>query len=259
MHPVLFTLFGHPFYAYGACAAVGFLAAVWLWGRMAPRAGLKKDNAGDLGAALLLSGIVGARAAYVVANWSFFARNPAEIVRIDHGGLIFYGGFILGCLALILFARLKKWKLLDAADFAIVGLAASHACGRVGCFTRGCCHGAAAVPSWLGMVYPANCDAIPAALQGVPLYPVQLVEAVLLAGVTAVLWRAWHKPHAPGAVFGLYLLLYPPIRFCLEFFRGDERQAFGVLDIAQAVSIALFAVGVVWTLLVHRGGKAAAQ
>jgi phosphatidylglycerol:prolipoprotein diacylglycerol transferase len=253
VHPVLFTLFGHPFYAYGACAAVGFLAAVWLWGRMGRSSGRKKEDAGDLGAALLLSGIAGARAAYVAANWSFFARNPAEIVRIDHGGLIFYGGFLAGCLALVLFARLKKWKLLDAADFAIVGLAAAHAWGRVGCFTRGCCHGGVAAKPWLGVVYPADCDAIPAALQGIPLYPVQLAEALLLGVVTVVLWRAWHKPHAPGAVFGLYLLLYPPIRFCLEFFRGDERQAAaGFLDIAQAVSIALFAIGIAWTLAVRK-------
>jgi len=248
VHPVLFTLFGHPFYAYGACAALGFVVAVFLWGRMAKAAGRKPEDAGDLGAALLLSGIVGARAAYVVANWSFFAAHPAEIVRIDHGGLIFYGGFVLGCLALIAFAWRRKWRLMDAADFAIVGLAAAHACGRVGCFTRGCCHGAAAAKPWLGVVYPASCDAIPPSLQGVPLYPVQVVEALCLAGIAALLFRAWKKEHVPGAVFRLYLLLYPPVRFVLEFFRGDERQAAGALDVAQAVSLALFAIGLVWTL-----------
>ena len=58
-------------------------------------------------------------------------------------------------------------------------------------------------------------------------------------------------------LLALYLLTYPVGRFLLEFFRGDERLHWLHLDVAQEISIALFAIGaVLWFVLRAKARKA---
>lgn len=248
MHPILFTLFGFPVRAYGVMAALGFLAGVgtWLWlGRRGK--GFPPETATDLGVWLMLAGILGARIAYVAANWDHYRAAPEEIVRIDQGGLIFYGGLILASLALVVFARRRRIPLWEMADYAIPGLAVGHALGRIGCFLNGCCYGRAATahPAW-GVVYP-SCSEPGQVFAGVPLYPVQLLEAAGLLAIWAVLVWAYPRHKRAGGVFALYLLLYPPLRFALEYLRGDPRQGVCHVDAAQWISVGLWICG--WALM----------
>ena len=242
MHPILFSVFGKEIYSYGIMAALGFLVGIltWLW--LGRRESRPPGFAADLGFWLMAGGIVGSRLAYVVANWSYYRAAPLEIVRIDQGGLIFYGGFLLACLALVLFARHHRVPVWHLADFAIPALAIGHALGRVGCFLNGCCYGRPAGDHLCGLAYPPVCE--PGKLfPGVPLFPVQIIEAAALLAIWAVLLFAYPRRKKNGAVFALYLLLYPPVRFGLEYLRGDERQSWLALDVAQVTSLALFLVG----------------
>ena len=266
MHPILFTLFGLPIYTYGFMAMCGLLSAVATWGWLGRR---EPKFGGDLPTSLafwlMLPGILGARLAYVLANRSFFAAHPGEILRIDHGGLIFYGGLVAACLALVGCAKARKLPVAELFDFAAVGLAIGHACGRVGCFMYGCCHGKPALAAhpacWQGVVFPAGTptgDLFP----DIPLIPVQLYEAAgLLALWMALLaLRRRLAPH-PGLATAIYMLAYAPLRFGLEFLRGDDRQpgAFG-LDVAQVVSAGLFLGGLAvlaWVLARARSCAAA--
>ncbi len=243
MHPILFSVFGKAIYSYGIMAALGFLCSIltWLWlGRRETR---PPGFAADLGFWLMTSGIVGSRLAYVFANWPYYRGNPIEIIRIDQGGLIFYGGFLLACVALSLFARHHRMPLWHLADFAIPGLAIGHALGRIGCFLNGCCYGRPAGDAFCGIAYPPGCE--PGKLfPGLPLYPVQLIEAAALLILWLVLLIAYPRRKKDGAVFALYLTLYPPVRFLLEYLRGDERQSWLALDVAQVTSLTLFLAGI---------------
>ena len=242
MHPVLFTLFGKEIYSYGVMTALGFLGAIatWLWiGRRESR---PPGFASDLGFWLMASGIIGARLAYVAANWTLYRAEPLAIVRIDQGGLIFYGGLLLACGALALFARRHRLPLWHLADYAIPGLAIGHALGRVGCFLNGCCYGRPAGDACCGIAYPPICE--PGKLfPGVALFPVQIIESACLLVLWAALIFAYARRKKDGAVFALYLVLYPPCRFLLEYLRGDERQSWLALDVAQVTSIGLFLAG----------------
>lgn len=242
MHPILFSVFGKEIHSYGIMAALGFLASILTWTWLARREAHPPGFAADLGFWLMTSGIVGSRLAYVLANWDHYRAAPLEILRIDQGGLIFYGGFLLACAALALFARHHRLPLWHAADFAIPGLAIGHALGRVGCFLNGCCYGRPAGDALCGLAYPPRCE--PGRLfPGIPLYPVQLIEALCLAAIWLALLAAYPRRRKDGAVFALYLVLYPPVRFGLEYLRGDPRQNWYVLDVAQATSIALLLAG----------------
>ena len=242
MHPILFSVFGKEIYSYGVMAALGFAAGLLTWAWLGRHENRPPGFASDLGFWLMASGIVGSRLAYVFANWTYYRGNLLEIVRIDQGGLIFYGGFLLACVVLVLFARHHRVPLWHLADFAIPALAIGHGLGRVGCFLNGCCYGRPAGDAFCGIAYPPVCE--PGKLfPGVPLFPVQLIESTALIAIWIVLLAAYPRRKKDGAVFALYLVLYPPVRFALEYLRGDERQSWLALDVAQVTSIALFLAG----------------
>lgn len=251
MHPVLFSIFGKEIYSYGVMTALGFLCAIltWLW--LGRRQNRPPGFAADLGFWLMISGIVGSRIAYVVANWSHYRAAPLEIIRIDQGGLIFYGGLLLACAALALFARHHRLPLWHAADFAIPGLAIGHALGRIGCFLNGCCYGRPAGDSFFGIAFPPICE--PGRLfAGIPLFPVQIIESACLLVIWLVLLLAYPRRQRDGTVFALYLVLYPPCRFLLEYLRGDVRQSWFAIDIAQTTSLALLLAGILLFVFLPR-------
>lgn len=266
MHPELITIFGKTIYTYGFLAMLGLLAAVGTWSWLGRK---EKAFGGDMPTSLaiwlMVPGILGARAAYVVANWGYFSTAPGEMVRIDHGGLIFYGGFAAACLSLALYARLRRMPAAALFDFAAPGLAIGHAFGRLGCLAFGCCHGAPlaeGAPRWLGVAYPA-CTPMGQVFPGIPLYATQAIEAAGLVAIWACL-VAFRAPlrKRPGTTSAAYLLAYAPLRFGVEFLRGDVRQPgwFG-LDVAQTVSIGLFVLGgaLLALALAGRCGKAAEE
>ena len=76
-----------------------------------------------------------------------------------------------------------------------------------------------------------------------PRHPVQLYEALWNLAVYLALTRLFLRRRADGAVFALYLILYPAGRYLLEFWRGDPRQMLGCLTTAQWFSLALIATG----------------
>jgi phosphatidylglycerol:prolipoprotein diacylglycerol transferase len=75
---------------------------------------------------------------------------------------------------------------------------------------------------------------------GIPLHPTQLYEAAAEFVILVVLLTIERKgrPYA-GRTFWLYMLLYAVSRFVIEFYRGDERGAVGVLSTSQFISVLL--------------------
>ncbi|MGD9781489.1 MAG: prolipoprotein diacylglyceryl transferase [Kiritimatiellia bacterium] len=251
MHPVLFHFFGKEIYTYGILAASGFLAAILTWVWLERRETRPPGFAADLGFWLMSGGIVGSRLAYVAANWAYYRIHPLEIVRIDQGGLIFYGGLVLASIVLVFFARHQRLPVWHLADFAIPGLAIGHSLGRLGCFFNGCCYGRPAAHSGWGVVYPPLCE--PGRLfAGIPLYPVQLIESVGLLAIWMALLFAYPRRRKDGAVFALYLVLYPPLRFFLEYGRGDDRLDGLVVNAAQTVSVFLLLAGILLLVFLPR-------
>jgi phosphatidylglycerol:prolipoprotein diacylglycerol transferase len=243
MDPVCFHIGSHPIYWYGVMMALAFVAGLLHWQWLGHRSGRDVALAGDLAFWLMVGGILGARTAYVLSNLDYYLAAPREIIRVDQGGLIFYGGFIGGAIMFLVLARWRRIKVLDLADFTITALPLGHAFGRIGCFLNSCCGGAPAThPSLL--------------TGGLAHYPVQLYEAAFNLGVYALLtWyylRRRNQRH--GSVLALYLMTYPIIRFLLEFLRGDDRLRVGALDAAQIISLSLIATGLAlwWYLAIRR-------
>lgn len=252
MHPVLFRFGGFTIHWYGVMMAAGFLAGLAMVGALAGRAGRPFSFASDLLFWVMLGGILGARAAHVLARWQTYLAEPITILRIDQGGLVYYGGFIGAAAALCVFARIQRIRPWDLTDLVIPALPLGHALGRIGCFLNGCCHGkpcdsALAVqypaesPAWITQVYAGRITRFePFSL---PVYPTQFYAAAVNLVICLVLVRAYVHRTRRGAVTALYLVLYPVTRFLVEFLRGDVRSHWGYWSSAQVVSLGLFAVG----------------
>ncbi len=120
MHPIAFTLFGKDIHWYGICIALGFLVAtgIMLWKRK--HASMTSDQIFDCAMLALFTGLLGARIFYVIQFWKqdFANRSFWQVFRVDKGGLVFYGGFILAFAAVALYARRKHLSVLRILDVA---------------------------------------------------------------------------------------------------------------------------------------------
>ncbi|MBN1673849.1 MAG: prolipoprotein diacylglyceryl transferase [Kiritimatiellae bacterium] len=255
MHPVCFTLFGKAIHWYGIMAALGFLAAVVHWTVLGRHERLPPAFGTDLGVWLLLAGLIGSRLAFVAAEFEAFRDKPWTVFRIDQGGVVFYGGFLGGCLGAFIFSRIRHYRLWPVADFAITAIPLAHAFGRVGCFLNGCCYGSP-YDGWLAVRYPDRWAPEPLRVAGqarsMPVHPVQLYESAFNVLLWLALLHAYRRRRKDGSIFGLYLVAYPIWRFAIEFLRGDPRVRVLGLSVYQWGSMLLLLIGAVLLLKLPR-------
>ena len=226
---------------YGACMATGFLACWWAIERLSGRKDLS-----NLLVALMISGVLGSRAAYVIEHWrAEFAGNLSAIVRVDQGGLMFYGGLILACIVFFAWCALRREHPLALADLLCAVIPLGHAFGRVGCFFYGCCYGRDS-NAWCAVTFPPGSPSwFEHGRRLVPVLPTQLFEAAALLALFALLLVARRRFASwRGMVTGLYMVGYGTMRFFMEYLRGDPRAAVGPLSISQTISTALVLTGV---------------
>ena len=245
MHPIFFTLGPLTIRWYGVMAAIGFLLATVLITMNRKRADMSENQASTLVFIAIIGGVLGARIFYVVQNWTTqFKDNFSEIFRIDHGGLVFYGGFFLAIAGIIVYCRKSKLDMVRVLDVFAPAMAMGHAMGRIGCFLNGCCYGNV-THSWLGVHYPEG-TAPWVKFSGAPVHPVQLYETcgnIVLAVIMFILLRHTKR----GITVASYLTLYGILRFSDEFFRGDHAHSqlwLGTFTPAQTIGLLLIPAGI---------------
>lgn len=257
MHPY-FHIFGLELPAYGIMALVGALiAGVFVvlhnrGGRFVPQ--------GDLGLAMVyaLAGVlIGAKALslltaipYFIENFSTIFSSVAHFAAFLLNGWVFYGGLIGGFIGGYIFCRSYKVDFLAACAAVVPAIPLFHVFGRIGCFLAGCCYG---VEHEMGIVFESSLSAP----NGVPLLPVQLIEAAANVVIFAVVVLAQRGMKAKWQVLPLYVILYAVMRFTLEFWRGDAGRGVALLSTSQWISLALLAASVAFLILYFSRQKSA--
>ena len=256
MHSELFQIGPLTLRAFGLCMALGFLFGWQAAARLCKRTGQNADSLTTLLTWLMVSAVFGARAAYVLEHWTTeFADHPAAIIRIDQGGLMFYGGLVAAALVLVLYARVYRQHLFAITDLVLAVVPLGHAFGRLGCFMHGCCFGKL-THSWIGVAFPRESpawweqvSAVPplieqTALKSLPVIPTQLIESASNFILFAVLYTLYPKRHTQrGSITGCYLISYAVLRFIIEYLRGDPRMAVGPFSISQTISLGILSFG----------------
>ena len=70
----------------------------------------------DLCFYVMVSALLGARLLYVVVEYRYFLASPLEIFKFWKGGLVFYGGLILGVIVALWYLKrhqMPVWKVAD--------------------------------------------------------------------------------------------------------------------------------------------------
>ncbi len=225
-----------------------------------------EEDASALVFAAGVGGIVGAKVYYAILNadWRLL---------FDRSGLVWYGGFILGAIAVLVTLRLRRlpaWPMMDAATPA---LALGYAIGRLGCFLVGDDYGRPTDLPW-GVAFPVG---LPPTTAGemrqmfgldippsVPddallrVHPTQLYETfgcLVILGIGLWLFR---KKLRPGMVSLIVIALLAVERFLVEILRAKDDRFFGPFTLAQVISLAvLLIVATLAWLLARRAAQPA--
>ena len=200
---------------------------------------------------------VGAKLLFLLIILPTAIREHIPFLDLWMGGFVFYGGLIGGVLGLWFYGKHFKEPVAPLAECFAAVLPLGHALGRVGCFFGGCCYGKPH-DGWLSYTYEADKVISADTPVGIPLLPVQLIEAFFLLCIFAVTLTVYLRTgKRTGYTVAVYILLYAPLRFILEFFRYDSIRGVLFFSTSQWISLALLAlVGVyLWRKLRPRPAK----
>jgi phosphatidylglycerol:prolipoprotein diacylglycerol transferase len=251
MFPTILKLGGLHVYSYGVMLFISFILGIALVERRAKRFGVEPRKITDLALWVLIAVVAGSRLFYVAFHWSEFENDLVGIVAFWRGGLaglMFYGGFIGGILAGVIFVRRNRMPVRRLMDAVTPAIMLGEGFTRIGCFLNGCCYGKP-TSGFAGMVFPLNSPA-GATYPHQMIHPTQLYSSAagfLMFGITLLLERRHPKP---GVLTGIMLIVYSLFRFSIDFVRSYENTSnfWG----NQIVALSLAALGLVLIVVFQR-------
>lgn len=238
---------------YGIILMLGTLAGGWLATVEVKRRGKDPEMVWDLLIYLIIGGVIGARLWHIFTpapssiaqgfTTHYYLTHPLDALAIWKGGLGIPGSIMGGLIALYFYARkYRVFSFVEWTDIAAPSLALGQAIGRWGNFFNQELYGAPTNLPWKIYIDPAHRLA---GFENVSYYhPLFAYESILsLLNMLLLLWviRRFAGRLKRGDIFNLYLIIYPVIRFSLDFLRLDASEVFSV-NINQTLS-AVVAVG----------------
>ena len=245
---------------YGVMYAVGYIVGYRLVLTRTARAVMPISKA-DLDSwigYLVIGMLVGARLIYAsVYDRPQFERDPAELLRVWHGGLSFHGAVLGMTIACMLFARVHRVRFLAIADLLALAGTPGLFFGRLGNFINGELYGRASDVPW-AMVFPTDPLRIPR-------HPSQLYEALaegVLLGL--IIWTVARTSLArgryrSGLLAGTFLIGYGAFRFMIEFTRQPDAQiglVVGPFSMGQMLSVGMPLLGILLLIFIRHSPSA---
>ncbi len=231
---------------YGLMYALTFLTGYWflMSESRRPEAPISTEDVPNLFTYVILGVILGGRLGWVAFYGGLpYVEQPYRILETWKGGMSFHGGLLGVTIALWLYARSRKVRLLEVGDFVVTWVPMGLFLGRIGNFINGELYGKPTDGTW-GVIFPHD-------PLRVPRHPSQLYEAllegVLIFVVLMILRRRTRRLGNQPAVF---LLLYGVARFAVEFVRlpdADIGYLWWFVTMGQILSLPMIAVGAAWT------------
>ena len=131
---------------YGVMLLTGVISAVGLSAYRAKRHGIDPEIVFSMAPWAFFGGIIGARLFFVMQYWDQFSdetigRTIGNILKFTEGGLVVYGSFIGGFLAVGYYIARHRLPLLKFGDVIVPCIFIGVFFGRIGCLMNGCCYG----------------------------------------------------------------------------------------------------------------------
>lgn len=246
---------------YGIIIAIGMLVAFAIVTHIAKKLKIDDDLFYDVFIIVILLGIIGARAYYVIFRWDYYQIRPYEILDIRAGGLAVFGGIILASIGIVVYCLIKKINFLKVLDLTMIGVVIGQAIGRYGNFFNMEAFGEytnnlLAMRLRLEYLDPSNVTFTQSlnvinenGVEYIQAHPTFLYESTLnliLFGILVYIILKRYK--FDGQILATYLFGYGIIRFFVESLRTDSLMA-GGLRVSQVVAIICIIAGTVIYIL----------
>lgn len=232
------------FHVYGFGLAIAAYVAYLYSRRRLTRAGFDVGAFGRFTAALVVSALIGARAAHIATNWGYYAGHVGRWLAVWHGGLASFGG-IAAALPVAIVLQRRWWpgtSLARFADAMVPALIAGWALGRLlgpQFMVQG---GGHLTHQWFGIHYVGQVG------KRVPVPIIQGLEDGLLWLV--LLWVERRTlGRVPGAVSAVAMIVWGLVRALDERLLLGQQSHSGSIGV-QLAALVLAAAGIV--LLVHQ-------
>jgi len=224
MFPVLLKIGPVTIHTYGFMMAVGVVAALWFVMVQAKKQGYDTNKLADAAFWIILVSLLGAKLILLFGKFSYYLKNPGELLSLARSGGVFQGGLTFGIIFAIIYFRKKKIPLWPTADIVAPAIALGHGFGRIGCFSASCCYGRECSLPWAVVFKNEYAHQLTGIPLNIPLHPVQLYESALNFLNFFVLFMILKTKKFDGQVFSFYIINYSIIRFFTEYFRGDHAE-----------------------------------
>lgn len=224
---------------HGLTIALGLVLGGWMAMRVARERNLDPDRVFDLVLVITLSGMVGARAVFLLENDAAALLDPGEWLGTN--GFSFYGGIIFGVPAV---GAYLYWRHLGLSylDALAAGFPLGMALGRVGDVINGEHYGPVSDLPWA--VRNAHPDAdVPSNV--LAYHSGGLYEVVLALAMFAVIWPLRDRFRRPGSLLWTVIGLYATGRFFMFFVRSDSTNLILGLSVTQWISMGLVAAALI--------------
>ena len=234
MYPTIVHLGPVGIHSYGLMLATAFITSVFVIQHDLKRRGFLPDLAATIVVAAAIGGIIGAKIYAALLDGQITFKDI-----FSTSGLVWYGGFIGGCLGVLFVVVRSPNPTLATIDIVCPVVLLGYGIGRIGCLLAG--DGDYGPPSdvpW-AMAFPNG--TVPT---DVPVHPTPIYETLMSCTFFAILWsqRLKWEPFQ-GTLFGASLILLGVERFIAEFWRITPR-ILGWMTAAQMFSIVAFILGI---------------
>lgn len=256
---VAFTLFGREIYWYGIIIVSAIMLAIAYVFIRARKTEITEDNLYDLSIWLVVSGVLGARAYYVLTSLDKY-DSFLDYFKIWEGGLGFYGGIIGGALAALIVCKIQKINFPLLADLVAPTLLLAQGIGRWGNFFNAEAYGSVTTWDFFGKTFNiTGCEKLPwiMYINGTPVQPTFLYECVWNMIGFALLALLYKRRAFNGQIFLGYMCWYGPARMLIEGFRTDSLYV-GTIRISQLVGLLSLVIGaalMIALLIMKKKGK----
>jgi len=242
-----------PIYSYGVMLTTSLVVGWFLAMRLARQDGIRQEDAGAIYMWTAVWAVIGARLLYVITQPHEFS-GPLDVVMLNRGGLVAYGGMLGGFFASWYGCHRRKIELLRWADVSAPSVVLGTGITRIGCLLFGCDYGKLTDVAW-AIRFPKDAPAwkdhvrwhglSPDAAWSLPVHPTQIYEMLVGFGLFGLLMLLRRVRKFSGQVFLGWVLGYGILRTIIEIYRGDDdRGNVGTLSTSQFIGIFSVLAGV---------------
>lgn len=236
MAPTLLGVRVYPLFV--AIAALAGLAATLIAAR---RRGVPLARLLALELVLLAAGFGGAKLFWL---WERGALAAPWSVPFTIDGLRYPGGILAVLLAVVVVAPRLGISVAEFGDLVAPAVAVAMSVIRIGCLLQGCCFGPPSGLPW-AIEFPMRSKAwtqqvseglIPRSHpHSLAVHPLQIYFGLWSLLVAIVLFRLQRRPHRPGDVLLLFLILHEGGKAALETLRVPAIPALQIASLTGAV------------------------